>query len=108
MGAIQFAAETIHMATFCTLDGCVTGDSVASCGLDSRETAIGPEGFEPPQETSEKTTFLGSGGARGGARDHDSVADRQLQDVIDSWSSLSQAARNAVLELVRREVGSHA
>jgi hypothetical protein len=37
IGAIQFAAETIQNAPiFCTLGGGVTGDSVVSCGLDSR------------------------------------------------------------------------
>ncbi len=50
MGAIQFAAETIHMAAFCTLEGCVTGDFVASCGLDSRENSNRPGGIRTPDQ----------------------------------------------------------
>ena len=50
MGAIQFAAETIHMAAFCTFDGCATGDSVASCGLDSRENSNRPGGIRTPDQ----------------------------------------------------------
>lgn len=50
MGAIQFAAETIHIAGFCTLEGCVTGDSFASCGLDSRENSNRPGGIRTPDQ----------------------------------------------------------
>ena len=50
MGAIQFAAETIHIAAFCTWDGCATGDSVASCGLDSRENSNRPGGIRTPDQ----------------------------------------------------------
>jgi hypothetical protein len=50
IGAIQFAAETIHIAAFCTFDGCVTGDSVASCGLDFRENSNRPGGIRTPDQ----------------------------------------------------------
>jgi hypothetical protein len=50
MGAIQFAAETIQIAPFCTLDGGVTGDSVVSYALDSRENCNRAEGIRTPDQ----------------------------------------------------------
>ncbi len=50
IGAIQFAAEAIHIAAFCTLDGSVTGDSVVSCGLDSRENCNRAGGIRTPDQ----------------------------------------------------------
>jgi site-specific recombinase XerD len=50
IGAIQFAAETIQIAPFCTLDGGVTGDSVVSYALGSRENCNRAGGIRTPDQ----------------------------------------------------------
>ena len=59
-------------------------------------------GFEPPQESSGKTSFPTTGGAECGALDAQSaIIPPGLQLVIDAWATLPETTKIGILAMVR-------
>lgn len=61
-----------------------------------------PTGFEPPDDSPEKTPVSESGGAQSGAPAAQStVQDRDLQQLIDAWPTLPEAVRAGIAAMVK-------
>ncbi len=80
-----------------------------SCGRPGTYSALcGPiakterEGFEPPQDSPEKTTVSEQGGAESGAHTAPTaVSDPDLVAVISAWPKLPEAVRAGIVAMVK-------